>query len=70
MKCPCIGCKDRNAVCHTKGKCPHGFEDWKKEQLLRKEIIRKAKAKDVPHWTKAQETRHFDYIKHGQEKTR
>ena len=64
--CPCKGCKDRNAYCHMKGKCPHDFEGWLKEHQALKEKIKEAKKADMPHWTKAQELRHFNYIKFGQ----
>lgn len=69
-KCPCYGCMDRNATCHMKGKCPHGFDEWNKEQEQRREMILKAKCFDVPHWTKANEQRHFNWIKKGQGNTK
>jgi hypothetical protein len=53
-----------------KGKCPHGFDEWNKEQEQRREMILKAKCFDVPHWTKANEQRHFNWIKKGQGNTK
>ena len=70
-KCPCHGCKDRNGICHTeKGNCPHDFEGWRKEHEKEREERNKKKALDVPRYTKAQETRHFNYIKGGQGNTK
>ena len=66
-KCPCSrDCPDRNAHCHMKGKCPHGFDEWAEEHKEYKKQIEEAKQINVPHWTKAQETRHFNWVKYGQ----
>ncbi len=66
-KCPCSrDCPDRNEFCHTKGKCPHGFDDWAEEHKENRAKIRQEKQADVPKWTKAQETRHFNWVKYGQ----
>lgn len=70
-KCPCSrDCPDRNAYCHMKGNCPHGFDDWAKEHAEEKKQIKEAKKKDIPHWTVAQTRRHFDYIRNGQGNTK
>jgi hypothetical protein len=64
--CPCYGCCDRNEKCHTKGNCPHGYEEWAKEHKEYTDRIKEAKRAEIPRWTRAQEVRHFNWVKHGQ----
>ena len=66
-KCPCHGCKDRNATCHTeKGNCPHDFKGWLKEHEAERDEANKAKAIEASRWTDAQVKRHINWIKYGQ----
>lgn len=65
-KCPCHGCKDRNATCHTtKGNCPHDFKGWLKEHEAQRDEANKQKAVKAVSWTDAQIKRHINFIKHG-----
>ena len=65
-ECPCHGCKDRNAICHTKGNCPHDFEGWLKEHEKDRDEANKKKAFEASRWTDAQVKRHINWIKYGQ----
>jgi hypothetical protein len=65
-KCPCSkDCPDRNATCHMKGKCPHDFEEWAKENEEERERIHDFKMSKLPPVTAAKERRHFNWIKSG-----
>ena len=66
-KCPCTkDCADRNAKCHNKGNCPHGYDVWWEEHLEEKERIYKVKQAALNTRTAAKDRRHFNYIKYGQ----
>ena len=67
MDCPCKGCQDRNATCHMKGHCRHGYTEWAKEHEARREEERRRK----PFYTEASEKRHRAWIKRqGEPKSR
>jgi hypothetical protein len=70
-ECPCTPtCPDRSAICHTKGNCEHGYYEWYIEHEQELKAINKKKMIDAVKYTKAQETRHFNYIKNGQQNTK
>ena len=71
MKCPCTRtCPDRNAKCHMKGNCPHGYDQWLEEHEKEREENDRKKAADASQWTDAQERRHIQALKHGKGNTR
>lgn len=71
MECPCSrDCPDRSAKCHTKGNCPHKWYEWYEEHEKEREAINKKKAMLAVRYTRAQELRHFNWIKYGDGNTR
>lgn len=66
-ECPCKkDCPDRNAICHTKGNCPHGYSEWAEEHKKEVEKYHEEKLKHLPSATAAKDRRHFNWIKYGQ----
>ena len=68
--CPCKGCTDRNAYCHMKGRCPHGYTEWREEHIAEIKQMHENEDKYKKTFTAAQEKRHFNYIKKGQGNTK
>jgi hypothetical protein len=48
-----------------KGKCPHDFDGWAKENEEERERIYNLKMSKLPPMTAAKERRHFNWIKSG-----
>jgi hypothetical protein len=48
-----------------KGKCPHDFDGWAKENEEERERIHDFKMSKLPPVTAAKERRHFNWIKSG-----
>ena len=67
MKCPCTRtCPDRNAKCHMKGNCPHGYDQWLEEHERERDEVNRKKAFEASRWTDAEVKRRINFIKHGQ----